>query len=59
VETSVDDLVISAVKEFEVPHASVTLIREIGSGEFGVVMEASISGIPRLGTCIAASVLTE
>jgi hypothetical protein len=48
-ETNVDDIVISAVRDFEMPHSSVSFIREIGSGEFGVVMEASATGLPNSG----------
>ncbi len=47
-ETNVDDLVVSAVKSFEVPRETVSLIREVGSGEFGVVMEANMT---RRGLC--------
>jgi hypothetical protein len=48
-ETNVDDIVIAAVRDFEMPHTAITFIREIGSGEFGVVMEASASGLPNAG----------
>ena len=38
--TNVDDLLIGEFHEMEVSQRSVDFIREIGHGEFGVVMEA-------------------
>ena len=40
------------------PHTAIAFIREIGSGEFGVVMEASASGLPNAGQLLSDAITT-
>jgi Leucine-rich repeat (LRR) protein len=39
----------AALAPLEIPRENITLVREIGHGEFGVVMEASAVGLPGAG----------
>ena len=37
---------LGSLRDIEIARENITLIREIGAGEFGVVMEASATNIP-------------